>query len=55
VISGGAAIRGVAAGGALVVNEPDDGTGWTATARVASRDARAWRLVVTAICAAGGA
>jgi hypothetical protein len=54
VISGGAAIRGAAAGAALVANEPDDGTGWTATARVVRRERPAWRLVVTAVCAAGG-
>jgi hypothetical protein len=54
VISGGAAIRGAAAGAALVANAPDDVTGWTATARVASGKQRAWRLVVTAVCAAGG-
>jgi hypothetical protein len=53
VISGGAAVRGVATGAALTRSEPEDGTGWTATARVASAR-RAWRLVVTAICAAGG-
>jgi hypothetical protein len=53
VISGGAAIRGAAARAALVVSEPDDGTGWTATARVAS-DRQTWRLVVTAVCATGG-
>ncbi len=54
VISGGAAIRGAAAGAALVANEPDDATGWTATARVVSRERPVWRLVVTAVCAAGG-
>jgi hypothetical protein len=53
VIAGGAGIRGAVTGGALVRNEPEDGSGWTATARLASAQ-RAWQLVVTAICAAGG-
>jgi len=54
VISGGAAVRGAVTGAALVSNAPDDGTGWTATARVARSDRPAWRLVVTAVCARGG-
>jgi hypothetical protein len=54
VISGGAAIAGAARGAALVSNAPAGTTGWTATARVARRDAPVWRLVVTAVCATGG-
>jgi hypothetical protein len=55
VISGGAAIEGAARGAAIVDNAPAGATGWTATARVVRRPQPAWRLVVTAICARGGA
>lgn len=54
VISGGASIRGAASGGALVSNEPLRETGWTATGRVARANVPPWRLVVSAVCAAGG-
>jgi hypothetical protein len=53
VVSGGAAIRGAAHGVAITASAPDGAAAWTGTAT--SRDpVRAWRLVVTAICAAGG-
>ena len=53
VLSGGAAIRGAARGVAITASTPDGDAAWTATG--ASRDAhRAWRLVVTVTCAAGG-
>jgi hypothetical protein len=53
VLSGGAAIRGAARGVGIPASTPDGDAAWTATG--ASRDAhRAWRLVVTATCAAGG-
>jgi hypothetical protein len=55
VLSGGARIRGAVSGAALVSNAPDAGTGWTATARVAATPPRTWQLVVSAVCAAGGA
>lgn len=54
VISGGARIRGVIHGAAIVSNTPESGTAWTATARVAGSRPRPWQLVVTAICATGG-
>ncbi|HWK28951.1 MAG TPA: hypothetical protein VNS09_20485 [Solirubrobacter sp.] len=54
VLSGGARIRGAVKDAALVVNAPDGDTGWTATARVTTTPARTWRLVVSAVCAAGG-
>lgn len=54
VISGGAAVVGALRGAALLRNEPDGATGWTATARVARDPMPAWRLSVTAVCARGG-
>ena len=54
VISGGARIRGVVRGAAIVSNTPDAATAWTATARVVAQQRRPWQLVVTAICATGG-
>jgi hypothetical protein len=54
VISGGARIRGVLRGAAIVTNTPEAGTAWTATARVSGQEGRPWQLVVTAICATGG-
>jgi hypothetical protein len=54
VLSGGAAIEGAARGAAIVRSLPDGRDGWTATARVARGDEPSWRLVVTAICSAGG-
>lgn len=49
VLSGGASIEGATIGAAIVRSAPD-GEAWTATARVARRDAPVWRLVVTAVC-----
>lgn len=54
VLSGGARIRGAVTGAALVTNAPDAGTGWTATARLASKPLRTWQLIVSAVCAEGG-
>jgi hypothetical protein len=54
VVSGGAAIRGALQGAALVANGPDGNRAWSATARVARRDAPSWRLEVTVICGVGG-
>jgi hypothetical protein len=55
VISGGAEIRGALRGAAIIANTPDGESTWTATARVARTPAPAWQLVVTAVCAQGGA
>ncbi len=52
VLSGGAAIEGTTRHAALVSNTPEGEDGWSATGHVAAD--LPWRLVVTAICAAGG-
>jgi hypothetical protein len=54
VISGGAEIDGVVRGAALVRNAPASATEWAATAAVADGGDAPWRLVVTAVCGAGG-
>jgi hypothetical protein len=54
VISGGASIRGVMRGAAIVSSSPEQGAAWTASARVAGSPPRSWQLVVTAVCANGG-
>ena len=54
VLSGGAAIEGATNEVALVASAPVGERGWTATARAADDADAGWRLVVTAICAAGG-
>ncbi len=53
VVSGGAAVGGRTTGVSLVASTPDGDAGWTATAHARTTN-RAWRLVVTAICASGG-
>ena len=54
VLSGGAAIEGLVRDVAIVRSAPDGRGAWTATAAGPDDLARPWRLVVTAICAAGG-
>lgn len=50
VISGGAEVRGVAHGAALLRNAPVDGQGWLGRAAATGRASPSWRLVVRAIC-----
>ena len=54
VIGGGAAVLGVDHGVALVRNAPDGETRWVGKAEAFRDPGGPWRLVVTAICAAGG-
>ncbi len=53
VVGGGAAVDGAARGIAIVRSAPD-GQDWVAVAVADRRTTTPWRLVVTAICAAGG-
>jgi hypothetical protein len=53
VLAGGAAIEG-ATGVAVTSSAPEGTTGWTAAAEAFAPTTTAWRLVVTAVCAAGG-
>lgn len=54
VVSGGAAIEGATRRIAIVASTPQGRSGWTATAHASASPAPSWRLVVTAICVAGG-
>lgn len=54
VVSGGAAVDGATRRIGIVVSAPQGRSGWTATAHASGSPAPTWRLVVTAICAAGG-
>jgi hypothetical protein len=54
LLSGGAAVDGTSHGVALVRSGPTSGGEWVAAATAYSRPTVPWRLVVTAICAAGG-
>jgi hypothetical protein len=53
IVGGGAAVDGVSSGVAIVRSAPD-ADDWVAVASAYGRTGAAWRLVVTAICAAGG-
>jgi hypothetical protein len=55
VIAGGASLEGTTSGVAIVESAPaDDQAGWAARAQAFAPPTVAWRLVVTAVCAAGG-
>jgi hypothetical protein len=54
LLSGGAAVDGTSHGVALVRSGPTSGREWVAAATAYSRPTVPWRLVVTAICGAGG-
>lgn len=54
VVSGGAAVEGVTSHTSILVSAPQSRSAWTATAHASGTPAPTWRLVVTAICAAGG-
>jgi hypothetical protein len=47
-------VDGTSHGVALVRNAPGSGREWVAAAAAYSRPVAPWRLVVTAMCAAGG-
>ncbi len=53
IVGGGAAVDGVSSGVAIVRSSPD-ANDWVAVASAYGRTGAPWRLVVTAICAAGG-
>jgi hypothetical protein len=55
IISGGAAVEGVPSGVAILRNAPSGSGEWVAAAAEFDSPGGAWRLVVTAICAEGGA
>ena len=50
----GGALEGAAGGVAITSSAPESPTAWTATAEAFAPTSTAWRLVVTAVCAAGG-
>lgn len=54
IVAGGAAIDGAASGVAIVSSAPAGDAAWAATAEAFAPPDTDWRLVVTAICAAGG-
>lgn len=55
IVAGGAAVDASSGGIAIVASTPDGEDGWTAVAEdSAPQRPDPWRLVVTAICAAGG-
>ena len=54
VIAGGASIEGATGGVAVTSSAPEGPNAWTATAEAFAPTSTAWRLVVTAVCAAGG-
>ena len=54
VVSGGAAVEGVSSRTSILASAPRGRSAWTATAHASGSPAPTWRLVVTAICAAGG-
>jgi hypothetical protein len=55
VIAGGASLEGTTSGIAIVESAPAEGqAGWTARAQAFDPTTTAWRIIVTAICAAGG-
>jgi hypothetical protein len=53
IVGGGAAVDGVSSGVAIVRSSPD-ANDWVAVASAYGRTGAPWRLVVTAICGAGG-
>jgi hypothetical protein len=53
VVAGGAAIDG-AARVAVTTSAPDGGAAWVGRAAAIDTPSAPWRLVVTAVCAAGG-
>jgi hypothetical protein len=55
IISGGTAVDGTSHGVAIIRSAPNADDDWVAVASAYSRPTAPWRLVVTAICAAGGA
>lgn len=54
VLSGGAAVEGLVQNVAIVRSAPDGRAAWAATANGPRDATEPWRLVVTAVCAAGG-
>ena len=54
VVSGGAAVEGLVRGVAILRSAPDGRGAWAATADGPDDATQGWRLVVTAVCAAGG-
>jgi hypothetical protein len=54
VVSGGAAVEGLMRGVAILRSAPDGRGGWAATGAGPADATQGWRLVVTAVCAAGG-
>jgi hypothetical protein len=54
VVAGGAAVEGAESGVAIASSAPASESSWAATAEAFAPPATAWRLVVTAICVAGG-
>jgi hypothetical protein len=54
IVSGGAAVDGVVRGVAIIRSSPAGHREWVAAADRYRRSTAPWRLVVTAICAAGG-
>lgn len=54
IVAGGAAVEGVSSGVAIVRSSPQDADAWVGRAEAFGTPAGPWRLVVTAICAAGG-
>lgn len=54
IVGGGAAVEGASRGVAIVRSAPNDKAGWVAVADAYDDAGTPWRLVVTAICAAGG-
>jgi hypothetical protein len=54
VLAGGASIEGATGGVTVTSSSPEGTTAWTATAEAFAPTTTAWRLVVTAVCAAGG-
>lgn len=54
VVSGGAAVEGLVRGVAILRSAPDGRGAWAATAEGPADATPGWRLVVTAVCAAGG-
>jgi len=54
IISGGASVDGTSHGVAISRSAPDNGETWVAVANAYHAPTVPWRLVVTAICAAGG-
>lgn len=55
VIAGGVSVQGATSGVAVVASAPEGRTGWTGRAQAFEPPGSAWQLVVTAVCATGGA